>query len=176
MNTTYYSMLSGPQTPRIVSAHEHWCHKLGPDENGSFLWGTRSMSSLSFRGFMFGQGNHNSIVMARALRERWLCESAYYVALSFSTKKLASQIRHVLNKRVVGRAGRGGCSTGGTRSSAALPGDARYRSARSERAASRPLVPAPRRAPLILPLDHRHHDPHRTPLQILITFRTTYST
>lgn len=59
-------------------------------------------------------------LMTRALRERWLCESMYYVALSFSTKKLASQIRHVLNKRVVGReagvAGRGGCSTGGTRS------------------------------------------------------------
>lgn len=119
--------------------------------------------------------------MAWVLQERWLCDLAYYGGLSFSTKKLASQIRHVLNKRVVGRveAGvevRGGCSTGGTRSGAALPGDARYRSARPPRSippapappAPLPAPPSPPRAPaarepLIPPLDHRHHGPHPTP-------------
>lgn len=57
----------------------------------------------------------------RAMTRRF---TVYYAALLFSTKKLASQIRHVLNNRLVGRVGapgRGGRSTGGTRSGAASP-------------------------------------------------------
>lgn len=75
---------------------------------------------------------------------------AYYAALSFSTKKLASQIRHVLNKRVVGRWGRVVCGrrAGVVREALGLarrrPGNARYWSARLPRSIPRP---APRRPP-----------------------------
>lgn len=121
----------------------------------------------------------------------WLGDSKYYVSLPFSTKKLASLIRYVLNKRVVGRGGWGrrsarsrGCSTGGTRSSAALPGRreilicASYPAQHPSRPHS-PHAPVPPR-PVALdsaarpPLPPSHTACH--PLQILITFRTTYFT
>lgn len=62
-------------------------------------------------------------------------------------KKLASQIRHVLNKRVVGWRGRPGRrSTGGTRSGAASPRQREILICALSGAASRPPAPRPPRA------------------------------